>query len=131
MNMLGTKKVDGGRNTGPGRWVQEIAWRDFYVNVLAAFPRVSMGRPFLEKFDDVVWEKDEEGLQKWKDGKTGIPIVDAAMRCLNETGWMHNRMRMIVAMFLVKDLMIDWRRGEQVSITIVLRAVLQLTDPFI
>lgn len=90
-----------------------------------------MGRPFLEKFSSVVWEahqapgdttqggghgeQDGELLQRWKEGKTGFPIVDAAMRCIKEMGWVHNRMRMIVAMFLVKDLMIDWRIGERVG----------------
>jgi deoxyribodipyrimidine photo-lyase len=125
-------KVDAGRASGVGRWVQEIAWRDFYTCILCAFPRVGMGRPFLERFSAVVWEDcgQEEGhggghgergregggmLEKWKDGKTGVPIVDAAMRCLKEMGWLHNRMRMIAAMFLSKDLMIDWRAGERVS----------------
>ncbi|KAJ7684059.1 DNA photolyase, FAD-binding/Cryptochrome [Mycena rosella] len=128
-------KVDGGKTTGIGRWVQEVAWRDFYVCVLAGFPRVSMGRPFLEKYANVRWEGPpvEEtaytatpgspspielalaaaNIEKWKSGRTGYPIVDAAMRCLNEMGWVHNRMRMICAMFLSKDLMIDWRVGEK------------------
>ena len=79
------------------------------------YPRVSMGRPFLEKFADVNWEKNEEHLQAWKDGRTGVPIVDAGMRQANKMGWMHNRVRMITAMYLVKDLMIDWRLGEKVS----------------
>lgn len=74
-----------------------------------------MGRPFLEKFADVKWETNEEHLQAWKDGRTGVPIVDAGMRQANTTGWMHNRVRMVTAMFLVKDLMIDWRLGEKVS----------------
>ncbi|KAJ7094646.1 FAD binding domain of DNA photolyase-domain-containing protein [Mycena belliarum] len=128
-------KVDGGRTTGIGRWVQEIAWRDFYNCILAGYPRVSMGRPFLEKYANVRWEGPpvedtayadsspptspvdlalaEANIEKWKSGHTGFPIVDAAMRCLNEMGWVHNRMRMICAMFLVKDLMIDWRVGEK------------------
>ena len=74
-----------------------------------------MGRPFLEKFADVKWETNEEHLQAWKDGRTGVPIVDAGMRQVNTRGWMHNRVSMIVAMYLVKDLMIDWRLGEKVS----------------
>ncbi|KAJ6598937.1 FAD binding domain of DNA photolyase-domain-containing protein [Mycena vulgaris] len=128
-------KVDGGKTTGIGRWVQELAWRDFYVCILAGFPRVSMGRPFLAKYDNVVWEGpalDEAyatnagstsqeadlaraavNIEKWKSGHTGFPIVDAAMRCLNEMGWMHNRMRMICAMVLAKHAMIDWRIGEK------------------
>ncbi|KAF9534204.1 DNA photolyase, FAD-binding/Cryptochrome [Crepidotus variabilis] len=130
MRMQKSKKVDGGRDTGIGRWVQEIAWRDFYTNIVASFPRVSMGRPYLEKFASVVWENhqapqesgtgrrgqdsdDAEVVKRWKDGKTGVPIVDATMRCINEMGWVHNRVRMITAMYLTKDLMIDWRVGER------------------
>ena len=123
-------KVDGSRTSGIGRWIQEISWRDFYTCILAGFPRVSMGRPFLERFSAVIWEEhqapidaahggghdtqDGDNLRKWKEGKTGVPIVDAAMRCIKEMGWLHNRMRMITAMFLTKDLMIDWRVGERV-----------------
>lgn len=73
-----------------------------------------MGRPFQEKFADVRWETDEH-LQAWKEGRTGVPIVDAGMRQAKMMGWMHNRVRMITAMYLVKDLMIDWRLGERVS----------------
>ncbi|KAL1747686.1 DNA photolyase, FAD-binding/Cryptochrome [Schizophyllum fasciatum] len=114
MKLTGSSKVDGGRNTGIGRWVQELAWRDFYVSVLAGFPRVSMGRPFLEKYADVAWEGgDIEEVRAWKEGRTGFPIVDAGMRCIKETGWLHNRLRMTTAMFLVKDLMVDWRVGER------------------
>ncbi|KIL00609.1 hypothetical protein PAXRUDRAFT_712848 [Paxillus rubicundulus Ve08.2h10] len=113
MSLTGLTKVDAGKTTGIGRWVQELAWRDFYTNVLAHFPRVSMGRPFQEKLADVRWEVDEEHLTAWKQGATGIPIVDAAMRQMNTMGWLHNRMRMIVAMFLSKDLMLDWRLGER------------------
>ena len=76
-----------------------------------------MGRPFQEKYADVQWETSEEHLQAWKDGRTGVPIVDAAMRQAKEMGWMHNRGRMTAAMFLTKDLMIDWRLGEKVSTT--------------
>ncbi|KAG2116073.1 DNA photolyase, FAD-binding/Cryptochrome [Suillus discolor] len=113
MKLLRIQKVEAGRSSGVGRWVQELAWRDFYTNVLAYYPRVSMGRPFQERFADVKWEVNEEHLNAWKEGKTGIPIVDAAMRQINTMGWTHNRMRMIVAMFLSKDLMLDWRLGER------------------
>ncbi|KIY49338.1 hypothetical protein FISHEDRAFT_65353 [Fistulina hepatica ATCC 64428] len=125
MKLLGIAHVDASRDTGVGRWVQELAWRDFYTNVLVGFSRVSMGRPFVEKYADVVWEdaipeykkeensKESEAVRRWKEGKTGIPIVDAGMRCLNKQGWMHNRLRMIVAMYLVKDLMVDWHIGEK------------------
>lgn len=81
-------KLESGRDTGTGMWVQEVAWRDFYNHVVATWPRVSMGRPFLEKFADVQWEVNEEHLQAWKDGKTGYPIVDATMRaCKARGGW--------------------------------------------
>ncbi|KAI0661061.1 DNA photolyase, FAD-binding/Cryptochrome [Cubamyces menziesii] len=109
----GKKKLDVSRDTGVGRWIQELAWRDFYTHIVALFPRVSMGRPFQEKYADVRWETNPEHLQAWKDGRTGVPIVDAAMRQARTMGWMHNRARMIAAMYLVKDLMIDWRLGEK------------------
>ncbi|KAF8812552.1 hypothetical protein BYT27DRAFT_7087205 [Phlegmacium glaucopus] len=108
-------KVEGSGVSGVGRWIQEIAWRDFYTGILASFPRVSMGRPYLEKFSTVVWEDYQapESPARWKAGQTGVPIVDATMRCINEMGWVHNRARMITAMYLTKDLMIDWRAGEK------------------
>lgn len=107
------KNVEGSRDNSTGMWIQEIAWRDFYNHVLVAFPRVSMGRPYNEKFADVKWEKNDDHLQAWKEGRTGVPIIDAAMRQLNQFGWMHNRCRMIVAMYLTKDLLLDWRLGEK------------------
>ncbi|TEB35633.1 photolyase [Coprinellus micaceus] len=128
MDMFNLKKIDADGKTGASKWIQEIIWRDFYTDILASFPRVSMGRPFLEKFAGIVWENhqaphdpnaagnpdsDAEGLMRWKLGKTGVPIVDAAMRCINGMGWVHNRPRMIVAMYLTKHLMIDWRVGER------------------
>ncbi|KAH7343501.1 DNA photolyase, FAD-binding/Cryptochrome [Rhizoctonia solani] len=113
MKILGVKRVDASKTNGPGVWVSEIAWRDFYTHVMAAFPRVSMGRPFQEKFADVKWETNAAHLKAWKEGKTGVPIVDAAMRQANTQGWMHNRARMITAMYLTKDLMLDWRLGEK------------------
>ncbi|TFK55985.1 hypothetical protein OE88DRAFT_1622403 [Heliocybe sulcata] len=113
MNLQGVKKVQATRDTSLGTWLMEIAWRDFYNHVLAAYPRVSMGRPFQEKYANVIWEMNEEHLQAWKEGRTGVPIVDAGMRQLNTMGWMHNRLRMITSMYLVKDLMIDWRLGER------------------
>ncbi|KDQ64618.1 hypothetical protein JAAARDRAFT_116599 [Jaapia argillacea MUCL 33604] len=113
MKLLGVTKIQATRDTGVGMWVMEIAWRDFYTHVMAAFPRVSMGRPFQEKFAVVKWETNEEHLQSWKEGRTGVPIVDAAMRQGNKMGWIHNRMRMAAAMYLTKDLMIDWRLGEK------------------
>ena len=79
--------------------------------VLCAWPRVSMGRPFNLKFDTIVWE--HEGFEAWKEGRTGFPIVDAAMRAMKVQGYMHNRCRMIVAMCLTKLLLLDWRLGEK------------------
>ncbi|KAI0068783.1 hypothetical protein BV25DRAFT_1986350 [Artomyces pyxidatus] len=111
--LLGAKKVQATRDTSVGVWVQEIAWRDFYTHVMAAFPRVSMGRPFQEKYADVQWETNQAHFDAWKEGRTGVPIVDAAMRQANTMGWMHNRPRMIAAMYLTKDLMLDWRLGER------------------
>lgn len=73
-----------------------------------------MGRPFQEKYADIRWETDESVFEAWKNGMTGYPIVDATMRQLKAHGWVHNRTRMIVAMFLTKDLMMDWRLGEKV-----------------
>ncbi len=93
-------------------WQQELAWREFYQHALYFFPELADG-PYREPFKDFPWTNDEEDFQAWCEGRTGYPIVDAAMRQLNETGWMHNRCRMIVASFLTKDLRIDWRWGEK------------------
>ncbi|GAA5989946.1 hypothetical protein JCM10908_002389 [Rhodotorula pacifica] len=114
--IAGGREVPAGRDSGIGMWVQEVAWRDFYQHVLAAWPRVCMTKPFNLKYDGTIeWAMDNDGakLQAWKDGKTGFPIVDAAMRSLKAQGYMHNRCRMIVASFLSKDLLIDWREGEK------------------
>lgn len=92
--------------------ISELYWRDFFTHIAFHFPYV-FGKSFQKKFDKIPWKNDEKQFQKWKEGQTGFPIVDAAMRELNSTGWMHNRSRMIVASFLVKDLHIDWRWGEQ------------------
>ncbi|QKD82259.1 deoxyribodipyrimidine photolyase [Thermoleptolyngbya sichuanensis A183] len=93
-------------------WRQELAWREFYQHVLYHFPELADG-PYREPFKAFPWENNEKHFQAWCEGRTGYPIVDAAMRQLNETGWMHNRCRMIVASFLTKDLIIDWRWGEK------------------
>ena len=98
---------------GPDHWISEILWREFYKHFVVGFPRVVKRKAFRTEYDEVRWEENADGLQAWKDGRTGYPIVDAAMRQLNQTGWMHNRLRMIVAMFLTKDLFIDWREGER------------------
>lgn len=93
-------------------WQKELAWREFYQHCMFFFPELAEGS-YRDEFKDFPWENDETKFQAWCEGKTGYPIVDAAMRQLNETGWMHNRCRMIVASFLTKDLVIDWRWGEK------------------
>jgi len=100
-------------HAGPVTWVSELAWRDFYQHVLVAFERVSKGRAFKPETERIAWRHDPEGFARWCEGRTGYPLVDAAMRQLRSTGWMHNRMRMVTAMFLSKDLLIDWREGER------------------
>jgi deoxyribodipyrimidine photo-lyase len=92
-------------------WLNELIWRDFYQMILWHFPRV-VGHAFKPQYDYVEWRNNETEFQKWCDGKTGYPIVDAGMRELNSTGYMHNRVRMVVASFLTKHLLIDWRWGE-------------------
>ena len=93
-------------------FLNELIWREFYLQVLSNFPHVMRGS-FRREYDTLEWSDDEKHFQAWCEGMTGYPIVDAAMRCLNATGWMHNRLRMIVAMFLTKDLLINWQRGER------------------
>jgi deoxyribodipyrimidine photo-lyase len=105
-------RLEGGRS-GPAAWINELIWRDFYRHIVAAFPRVCMHRPFKPATDRLPWREDKASFDAWTQGYTGVPIVDAGMRQLAATGWMHNRVRMITAMFLSKHLLIDWRRGEQ------------------
>jgi deoxyribodipyrimidine photo-lyase len=93
-------------------WLNELIWRDFYFNILHHFPHISTGHAFRKEYDRMEWRNNEEEFDAWKQGQTGYPIVDAGMRELNSTGFMHNRVRMIVASFLVKHLLIDWRWGE-------------------
>lgn len=93
-------------------FLNELIWREFYLQVLHNFPHVTKGS-FRPEYDRLQWSDNEEHFQAWCEGRTGYPIVDAAMRCLNATGTMHNRLRMIVAMFLTKDLLIHWQRGER------------------
>ncbi|MEB3309808.1 MAG: FAD-binding domain-containing protein [Snowella sp.] len=93
-------------------WQQELAWREFYQHCLYFFPELVNG-PYRPIFKNFPWENNEEHFQAWCEGKTGYPIVDAAMRQMLETGWMHNRCRMIVASFLTKDLIINWQWGEK------------------
>ncbi len=92
-------------------FLKELVFRDFYSNILQAFPHV-VDEPFRPEYAEIPWRNDEEEFEKWCAGKTGVPIVDAGMRQLNESGWMHNRVRMITASYLTKHLLIDWRWGE-------------------
>ena len=94
-------------------WVNELIWRDFYHHLLIGFPRLSKDRAFQTHTEALTWRNDPDEIEAWKTGRTGIPIVDAGMRELAETGWMHNRVRMIVAQFLTKNLLVDWRIGER------------------
>ncbi len=96
------------------RWISELAWRDFYRHVIDNRPDIVKGKAYNRVTDRRVnWSYDNEDLTAWCTGMTGVPLVDAAMRCLNQTGFMHNRLRMVTAMFLTKDLLIDWRLGER------------------
>lgn len=97
---------------GVRSWINELLWREFYRHLLFGFPQLSMHKPLREQTEAVQWRDAPEDFEAWCQGRTGIAIVDAAMRQLLETGWMHNRLRMIVAMFLTKNLLIDWRKGE-------------------
>ena len=100
-------------NKGVLKWIDEIVWREFYRNIMHSFPRVSKGKPFQEYTDNINWRYDESEFHAWKNGKTGFPIIDAAMRQMNQEGWMHNRLRMVVAMFFTKNMLHDWRLGEK------------------
>lgn len=94
------------------KWLDELIWREFYQMIIYFFPR-TIHSSFHEKYDRIQWENDASKFEKWCAGKTGYPIVDAGMRELNATGYMHNRVRMVVASFLTKHLLIDWRLGEK------------------
>jgi deoxyribodipyrimidine photo-lyase len=93
------------------RWLNEMIWREFFMMILYHFPRV-IHESFKREYDNIQWKNDEKEFRAWCNGETGYPIVDAGMRQLNQTGFMHNRVRMIVASFLTKHLLIDWRWGE-------------------
>jgi deoxyribodipyrimidine photo-lyase len=93
-------------------WLNELIWREFYINILFRFPRVSQGA-FNPALANIPWRDSEADFEAWKAGRTGVPVVDAGMRQLSATGWMHNRARMITASYLVKDLLINWQWGER------------------
>lgn len=98
---------------GANTWLSELIWREFYRSTMVSFPRVIKGKAFQKQFQFVEYRNERSLFDAWCNGMTGFPIVDAAMRQLNQTGWMHNRLRMVTASFLVKDLHIDWRWGEK------------------
>lgn len=100
-------------NDGRETWVSELVWRDFYQHLLHFEPKLAKGHNFVVWTEKVRWPGSSAHLELWQQGKTGYPIVDAAMRQLNQTGWMHNRLRMVVASFLTKDLHVHWREGER------------------
>ena len=103
-------------SAGAAVWLSELIWRDFYVQVLHNFAHVGRGESFKPEYDQIKWEHGTHAhklFDAWCQARTGYPLVDAAMRQLNQTGYMHNRLRMVVASFLVKDLGIDWRWGER------------------
>lgn len=100
-------------NTGANAWLSELIWRDFYFQILYHHPQLAVGKSFKPALNDLAFENNPDWFQAWCAGKTGYPLVDAAIRQLNQTGYMHNRLRMITASFLVKDLLIDWRWGER------------------
>ena len=103
---------EAGGTAGAETWLSELVWRDFYNDILHHFPHVH-GSSFRPAYEAIRWRNDEQEFRAWKEGRTGFPVVDAGIRQLSQTGWMHNRARMITASFLVKDLLVDWRWGER------------------
>lgn len=108
----GASAFDSG-NEGCVHWISEVLWREFYIHILRGFPRVCKHRAFQPATERIVWNENAKHLEAWKHGKTGVPIVDAGMRQLLTTGWMHNRVRMITAMYFSKNLFLNWRDGEK------------------
>lgn len=100
------------KTQGAKVWLTELIWRDFYQMILDAHPEIEHSA-FKPEYDQIKWRGDSSHFKLWCDGQTGFPLVDAAMRCFNETGLMHNRLRMVVASFLCKTLLLDWRLGEK------------------
>ena len=109
-------ELDSGHK-GATTWLGEFIWREFYKNILVSAPRVSKHRAYQEKTEKIRWDFNANHFKAWQTGQTGYPIIDAAMRQLNTIGFMHNRLRMVVAMFLTKNLFFDWRLGEKYFIT--------------
>lgn len=106
------REMTGDQSIGIGKYVDELIWREFYQSVLYHFPRL-LESNYRQEFDRMPWRFNEILFEAWKNGRTGYPLVDAGMRELSQTGWMHNRVRMVVASFLTKDMMHDWRLGAQ------------------
>jgi len=104
-------ELDAGEK-GIVKWIDEIVWREFYKNIMFSFPRVSKGQPFQGYTKNIEWRFSEKEFSAWKEGKTGFPIIDSAMKQMLSEGWMHNRLRMVVAMFFTKNMLHDWRLGE-------------------
>jgi len=102
----------GAAQKGAETWLNELIWREFYASILYHFPYVRQ-QAFRAELRSIPWRNDPAGLTAWKAGLTGYPVVDAAMRQLIATGWIHNRARMITASFLTKDLLINWQEGER------------------
>jgi deoxyribodipyrimidine photo-lyase len=100
-------------NAGAQTWLSELIWREFYVQILHHKPQLAAGHAYKAEFEHLAFSNDPALFAAWCEGRTGYPLVDAAMRQLNSSGFMHNRLRMIAASFLVKDLLIDWRWGER------------------
>ena len=97
---------------GAQAWIRQLCWRDFYAHVLLAHPD-NARLEYQAKYRDLEWEDDDDAFEAWREGRTGYPLVDAGMRQLARTGWMHNRARLVVGSFLTKDLHLDWRLGER------------------
>ena len=105
-------ELDSGEK-GLTKWIDEIVWREFYKNIMFSFSRVSKGQPFQKYTNKIKWRFNKDEFEAWKNGTTGFPLIDAAMRQLKHEGWMHNRLRMVVAMFFTKNMLHDWRLGEE------------------
>ena len=110
--LLNLKNQDTKKIQSIQTWQKELAWREFYQHCLFHYPELENG-PYRKKWNNFTWNDNQEWFNRWSEGQTGIPIIDASMRQLNQSGWMHNRCRMIVASFLVKDLICNWQLGEK------------------